>query len=278
MAPDGDGSIGFAWATGSTAPNIYEFSAVEMARANNEAGDLAVASSKVGPTHALDNTYGYIFPELREIDGVFARRHGALAIRPFLHSPDTTNGFGGTWDTEIPNMPEITTTVPDYRDNIQSIAASSKRAVRVNIQHDGGESASIQGLGELHIYGEIAAGETPDRLLLIDELTGLEFTLPIDYGDVSRGSSEDREFRIENNSAGLTANTIQYTAEALTGTSGSWYTVTLPGAGSFQATQSIASLAAATTTDIITLRRVTPGGETFGLHAAREYFNVDSWT
>jgi hypothetical protein len=151
---------------------------------------------------------------------------------------------------------------------------SNVRGLRLQSPAAGGNAAHQQ---RWHVYGEIAAGETPDRLLFIDELTGLEFALPKDYGDRPRGGSSDFEWRIKNNSAGETATTIQYTSEDLWLGSGAWYTHTLPGGSTYAATRSIASLAAATTTGIITTRSIIPDAETLGPHAGRTYLNVASW-
>jgi hypothetical protein len=214
--------------------------------------------------------YVMIFPELREWDGWFT--HDSYGKGTLWRSGDTTNGIGGTWVNETA-WSNGTSTIPGYREQIDSFAASSIRALRYRPAFTGPGFNMLTN----HVYGEISPGETPDRLIYIDELTGLEFVLPIDYAEIPRGSSADLEWRIKNNSSTLTATTIQYTAEALFLGSAAWYTFTLPAGSTYAATQQIASLAATTTTGLIKIRRVTPAAEDVGLHAGRTYLNVASW-
>lgn len=271
MAWDADGSVSFYWAV-----NGSDFSTEHGAsdKVNMNGEDDSTAPSGVG-SGSPDHWTAVLFPELREIDGAFAARVGGSSIQGLDHSPDTTNGRDGTWTTEVADLTDYTSVPGNYRSGIVSMAASSKRGLRIRQNLAG--TGSGAGWRAIHIYGEIAAGQTPDRLLIIDETTGLEYTAPRDYGDVPRGSSEDREWRIRNNSASLTANTIQYTAEALVRDANTWYTHTLPGGSTYQSTRQIASLAPATTTGVIVTRRVTPG-TAIDLYAARVYLNVDTWS
>lgn len=266
MAYDADGSV--VLRIDSDGDVLEELVAGDRAKLNDETDTTAVAVT-AGDWVAI------IFPEVRELDGVFLATNGGTGMEDVSSSADTTNGYGGSWTVEVANPSDAigdTVVFQYYRDNIDSMAASSKRAIRAE------RSSGTNHITAFHVYGEIAPGETPDRLLIIDENTGVEFTAAHDYGDIPRGSSEDIEIRLENNSSTLTANTVQYTCESLYKSSGSWYTATLPGGATFQGTQQIASLASSTTTGIITLRRITPGSEETGLHAGRLYANVDSWS
>lgn len=268
MAWDADGTVAF-YGRQDGADTLTEFTALQMAELNDE--DNTGVNYGSNPPARFN---WFLFPELRELDGFYASRNGNGATLGAVHtSPDTTNGRDGVWTQQIASAEQAGTVPATYRTAIISTAVSSIRGVRLAQNSSGGQT-----LTAVHLYGEISAGQTPDRLLFIDDATGLEFTLPIDYGNVPRGSSADRSIRLRNNSAAKTASTIQYTAEALYGNSGAWYTATLPGGSTFQSTQQLASLAPATTSGIITLRRITPNAETLGLHAARLYANVDTWT
>lgn len=122
----------------------------------------------------------------------------------------------------------------------------------------------------------MAAGETSDRLLWVDNATGPEFGLPIDYGDIPRGSAEDTEVLLRNNSGSLRAASVQVTAEALYLDSGSWYTLKEPG-GSFQATLPLSgSIGPGSDSSVLTLRRIVPDEETLGLQAGRLLASVGS--
>lgn len=278
MAWDGDGTVSGSVQTnvgwGGVIGAVDENTPAEAAELNDE--DIVAVSQ------AHDSSTGWsfwIFPELREVDGIsVGGPDSGDGYKAVESSADTTDAIGGTWNTEIANV--HTTNNPfsltDYRDFIDSMAASSKRAIRLQRQ-----IVSLQTgprLTWVHIYGEISPGQTPDKILILDEATGLDFTAAVDYGDIPRGGSEDLEVRIRNDSAGLTANNVQYTVESLYQASGDWYTMTLPGGATYQATQQVASIAPATTSGIITIRRITPGDEVLSLHAARFKVNVDSWS
>lgn len=269
MAWDADGSI-YLYREATSVP-MTEPAASTRVELNDE------DSTSV---HSLFNNvrreYVIIFPELREIDGAYAGGGATYPDFGFDVSADTTNGIDGSWTTGIASstsgvfQPGAPYTY--YRSAIRSMALSNKRAIMA-VSADGNDGR----MDAFHVYGEIAAGETPDRLLWIDNTTGLEFNLPIDYGDIPRGSAEDRELKLKNNSATLTAASVQITAEALYLNSGAWYTFSEGGA--FQSTLALAaSIGAGASTSTITIRRDTPDSETLGLHTARAYVNVGSWS
>jgi hypothetical protein len=222
-------------------------------------------------------TRGYailIFPELREIDGIFARVNASNRIGNVDTSGDTTNGSDGTWTNRIADYPDPDLDVypTNYRSLITSLAVSNARGLRVD------QPTSSTNWRAIHVYGEIAAGETPDRLLWVDNSTGAEFGLPIDYGDIPRGSAEDREVKLRNNSTTMTAASVQVTGESLFLNSGNWYSFK-EAAGSFQATLPLSSsIGASSDSPVITIRRITPDSETLGLHAGRAYANVGTWS
>lgn len=213
----------------------------------------------------------WIFPELREFDGLFVATDTGVGWNTLWTSGDTTNGYDGTFTVRDAAVAESTSVGIPYRSAITSHAVSNVRAVKLYGNFYWNVRKAV------HMYGEIAPGQTPDRLLFIDEATGLEFTGPQDYGNVPRGSSLDNEWRMKNNSATLTATTIQYTVEALSGGSNSWYTHTTPGGSTYSSTQALASLAPATTSGLITTRQIVDGASALGLKAARLYLNVGSW-
>lgn len=282
MGLDQDGSVLLKWGPDTTNRLVIEGNATNRDNLNDEEGgtgsSTAWNAAVSGVNHGGRIMFAWIFPELRDLDGVFIARADGLGLTVLESSANTTTGADGTWTTEVANMPDHSTVRPTYRQSIQALGSSGKRGLRVTYLYNGGLWGDDQGLQAFHIYGEIAAGETPDRLIFIDETTGLEFTGPVDFAEVPRGSSEDFEWRIRNISAAETANTINYAAEDLYLGSGGWYTHTTPGGAVFSASQSLASLAPATTSGLITTRRVTPGGEDLGTHAGRIYLDVDSWT
>jgi hypothetical protein len=271
MAWDDDGSIGFR------VPIDFSLAVTEMTPTNRSALNDENQATNMATGTGPHRWFGVIFPELREVDGFSAAtsstggtpNDGVGEVRT---SGDTTNGVDGTWTQRIADYNTGNGTVQqNYRNRITSLAVSNVRSLRC---HQGQNNLVIA----LHIYGEIAAGETPDRLLWVDNNTGSEFGLPIDYGDIPRGSAEDREVKLRNNSTTMTAASVQVTAEALYLNSGAWYTIK-EASGSFQSTLPLtSSIGSSSDSPVLTIRRVTPDSETLSLHAARVYANVGSWS
>lgn len=276
MAWDDDGCVctvqSLTTNDGELTGAVLEKTPTDNVKLNSEA-DGQISGNNINGNGAACITV--IFPELREVDGVYASIATAnnTEIRRILTSGNTTNGVDGTYTVQVANYTDAYPSYPEkYRTGIVSLAVSNVRAVR--IERDIG---TAQNWENVHVYGEIAALQTPDRLLFVDATSGLEFGLPIDYGDVPRGSAEDRTFRLKNNSASLTAGSVQLTAEALYLGSGAWYTFN-EGSG-FQSTLPLAaSIGAGAQSPTITLRRITPDTAQLGLHAARIQVSAGSWT
>lgn len=219
----------------------------------------------------------WIFPELREFDGIVQGRRRAGLANVVESSGDTTNGLDGTFTQRHAGITDnLQLWRPEYRTTITSLAVSNVRGAWLNTNYDG-ISTQNKRLEHCHIYGEISAGETPDRLLWFDNDTSLEFAKPQDYGDVPRGSAEDHVTFLKNNSVTLTANTVQVTAEDLYLAMAAWLTFD-DGTG-FSATKALAAaIGPAANSPNITIRRIIPDAEVLGLHAARAFVSVGSWT
>jgi hypothetical protein len=129
----------------------------------------------------------------------------------------------------------------------------------------------------LEVYGVIAAGQTPDRVLFINDDTGLEYIIPQDYGDIPRGSARDITVRTKNNSGTKTANSIDISRQNLEAgqDSSGWYTMD-NGAG-FSSGFTITSLGAGAE-DSWTLRQNIPDSTTPGLYECWLKAVAGSWT
>jgi len=278
MGLDADGSILVAMnaqSNGSPGGPVTEIGGTNKTNSQDEQFDLNCYNQLLASSDAV---IGWIFPELREVDGIFMSsglaNNTGNTVDVVWTSGDTTDFITGTWTQRIANYVDPAHNSIAYRQSITSLAISNVRSVSARMQ---GGSFGRQSMQKYMLYGEISAGQTPDRLLWIDEITGLEFNLPLDYGDVPRGSARDREVRIKNNSGSLTANTIQITAEDLYLGSAAWYTFDIAGGG-FASTRQIASLGSGATSGLITIRQIVPDATTLGVNSARAYANVSSWT
>lgn len=237
--------------------------------------------------------YGYgawVFPELRDLKGVFyAVNNGAgpttggSAVDYYYYSVDTTNGLDGTWvllDGLYPDgVYAGTLATSNYRIGIASYNVTGIRGFRYLGSHSAVGANRYR--KAMHLYGTISAGETPDRLLFIDNSTGLEFTEVLDWGDVPRGTTLDYDIKIKNNSSTLTANTNVLDFESLYLGADVWYTIKETG-GSFGSTLNIASIAPGATYpaggNVITIRLAVPDSGFLSFNTVRLKLTTGSWT
>lgn len=227
----------------------------------------------------------WVFPEPRNVYGwnAWAVSDVQGVIYYVQTSSDTRNGIDGTWTDHT-----ISWTVPNllyawdtwYRLGIFSITTSAVRGFRFRVW----DGPLVGGGGQFwrcHLYGSISDGYTPNRLLFIDQDTGLEFAAPLDFGDVPRGVTLDHDIKVKNNSGTLTANTNQITFQDISQTSDTWYTIKETG-GAFASSLSITSIAAGVTYptggNVITIRLAVADDETFGPQATRAKLTTGSWT
>lgn len=222
---------------------------------------------------------GLIFPELRDIDGTWLHVSVTSSAQQLAHSADTTNILDGSWTSQSTVFATIFVdgggAIPGYRDDIYAWTATGRRAIQA--------FWSVSGIGagfwrSMEVYGEISAGETPDRIIFLDDDTGLEYAIPQDYGDRPRGSAIDKGMRIKNNSGTLQANTIDVArgrVEAIAVDSSSWYTFDT--GGGFGSTFQVASLGAGAS-DTFTTRQNIPDSTVAQLYEAYVKVDVTSWT
>ena len=258
MAWDDDGTVAMYYPTGGA---TVAWSGVQKTDLNDE-DNVKVLNAPTVPTV-------WIYPEKREIDGIFgAKRHNVNTLASYgaVHSSaNTTNGIDGTWVQQIASMPDVRSCYDKYRDNIESLAVAVQAGLRIgwNASND-----SNNGMIAVHIYGTISPAETPDRILFLDtDNADAVFTKVLDYAEVPRGQTQTRTIKLKNNSASKTINTIQITAEDLYLNAGSWFTFGDDDV-SYQATFAIGNLGSAAT-KLIYVKQAVPDAETLGLMTGR---------
>jgi len=222
-----------------------------------------------------------IFPELRDIDGTYIMGENFDSLG-LLTSVDTSNGLDGTWVLQsstyatVVSNPGSNYLIPDYRESIYAWTATGKRAIQFWYNNTSGLDANY--LRQFEVYGEIGSGETPDRLLFIDDDTALEYGVPQDWGNRPRGAAADKDIRVKNNSGTLTANTITIgrgRTESVPPDSTSWYT--MDNGSGFGSSVSITSLAAGVS-DTWTLRQIIPTTAVPGIYESWISYDATSWT
>ena len=224
----GTGTIPF---TGLTLPPT-ELSSTTKTEYNDE--DSVTVYSQGGP-NAKDMGFAWVFPEKRDVYGFFGfnKSNNGDFTKGVEASTDSKNGISGSWSTlgqpvVAPGGTDNYTVENAYREFIDGdIESTGVRSVRVSVDASGQSGAATNPMKSIafHWYGSIADGANPDRLIFIDDDTGLEYTEVHDWGDIPRGSVHDKDIHLLNNSATLAASSNVITFEALYGPSGSWYTI-----------------------------------------------------
>lgn len=316
LAFDDDGSI--VWETSSIAGGTFGGAGLftgmtlpptELSVATRSAMNSETSTDNwrtAGGPGAVDYGYGWIWPEKRDIYGFYgyACSNAAGHIGEIHTSTNSRNAITGSFTTEAasnslsPSFGSVpTVTQPDgtatwsvehsYRELIHPLNTTGTTAVRCRVVP--GKTVPFSNdkaiFSAFHWYGEIADGANPDRVLFIDQDTGLEFNELQDWGDIPRGTVHEKEIKLYNNSATLSASSNVITFEGLTGDSFEWYSIqdNSSTAPSFSTALTIngpispgASYPASTET--LTLRLTVDPIESLGPNAARLQMVTGVWS
>lgn len=268
MAYDRDGSVGARVSAGGS---ITALTGGNMATINDEDTD------EIGWTPSTDSL-AILFPELRDIDGYAISWFSPDGSSPstIYTSVDTTNGFDGTW---VSRGTFVNASLVAPIRTTQAVTWTGIKAVRIHAS--GGSFGGSQHFQCVHLYGKPAAGENPDRLRWWQPVTDAEVTGPFfDLGDVPRGNTDIVQFRIKNNSATLTANSIGISAEALTDTTPTnvgQHQFSTDGV-SYSSTINIGNLAPGALSGVLYMRRDTSASAVLSLWWTRFVATAASWT
>lgn len=271
MAYDVDGTQGFVIARNFS--SVSQISSGDMTALNRE----EVTSD---PRYSFEYV-AFIFPELRDLDGVQRSMYSSTGTRTWTVqvSTDTTNGVDGTWTTLFTwstNRMNSGPTKPEQREDIFSGTALGVKAVRFSMPEFGH-------LTRVYLYGEPSPDENPQRLEIwhptLDQRLG---PADLDWGDVPRNSSEIREFRIKNIHPTLTANNVRAAMSILTDTSPSvvgQQAISKDGGATWGAQQTLTSpLGPEVISPVLQIRRQTPANATLSLWWYRLFADCSSWT
>ena len=255
MALDRDGT---AWIKVSSTAVVTNLTSTEIGRVCNWNAD---GVDPGGTTGLLAAT----FPEKRDVAGVFvgaADRSGFWNATVIVEtSVDTTNGQDGAWVTLTTYAADADTRTnvggPEGRTAIRAVTALGVRGIRAR------GTGGTGGLGSMsvHVYGQASSGQMIDRLALWHPTLDQELTPAyLDWGNVVRGTSETRTFRVKNLSPTKTANTPRVAMDALTDASPSGlaqHAVSSDGT-TWLSQVSFANLAPGAITGVVSVRRTTP--------------------
>ena len=287
MAYDRDGTVGFS--VNLLSATVSQLSAANLAVLNNESSNTVFIYDSGGAT--ADYAWGLIFPELRDIVGVrnFHSGFGGNGGGSLQYTLNSTNGLDGTWtsigatgysDTNVGYSKTV------MRTGISTISMLGVKGFRIRRNVGGAFGANTWNAITLHLYGSISSGQNPDRLRVwhptldepLDDSTSADGAF-FDWGDTIRGTTQDRTFRIKNNSTTLTANSVVLSPQVLTDTAPTVASqMTLSDGGAFTGVLDIGNLAPDTISSVITLRRTVASNAALSLWTGRINVNPGSWT
>lgn len=279
MAYDRDGTVIVRRAT-ATNTIVDTLLTSDLLLINDEDADVFTIVPKGG-----DIDFIFIFPELRDIVAYTSHGNGAGEVQAYhgiRWSANTTNGIDGTWTNAGQNyafyngFDKI-----GLRNDPTTLSLSGVKALSFGTQQDGGAvSGGPHQLYCFHLYGQPAAGANPDRLRLWHGTTNAEVgPAHFDFGDVERSDVDTITFRVKNNSATLTANSIIVSMEALSDTTPTNVSAfEFSDGGSYSASLNIGNLAAGALSSVITMRRTTPVNAALALWWTRVLAVAGSWT
>lgn len=225
---------------------------------------------------------GVIFPELRDLDGVYIATYGNGGWpSSFQVSTDTTNLIDGTWSSlsmSAQNTTGFGDIQPGYRTGIISSTALAIRALKFNGQYGGSRTNRLK---TLHLYGEPAPGQNPKRLEIWHPTEDRRHDPAyFDWGNTPRASSADKTFRVKNLDPALTAQSVRVAMEGLTLKAPS-----LPGQhvlsldnSLWLAQVNIGTLAPGAISQVISIRRITATNAGLSVDTARLFAEATSWT
>lgn len=274
MAYDRDGSIGAAF---TAAGLMSQLTAADLRAMNSEAevGFQLIGQSRVA----------IIFPVPVDIAAVFfaTNLNSTTALWTLETSKDTTTGIDGTWVAHQSGLQAFLDTKPNYR-IFSKLLLTTPGAPSQSIR--GVRMANTSSLSNVikafHIYADISATATMDRLAfwhptLNEEVEPSYF----DWGNVPRGSSADKSFRVKNLSSDLTANLVTLYTESLTPGSPSvagMHTLSENGGSTFLSSVSADSILPGAISDLFILRRTIPTNAQVSVWSARISADVTNWS
>ena len=286
MAYDRDGTVCAQLVTNTS--TVQQMSATNIQRMNDEDSDSYNNYSWYGNVGGVTYGLAFIFPELRDISGYMVQCQHTGASRAELQtSVDTTNGLDGTWVTQDASWDSAgggINYIP-MRESISNVSYNGIKAMRFLTDMGTGGSRVILYFA-VHLYGSISDYTGLDTLRMwhptldepLDDNTSADGA-HLDWGDVIQGTTADRTFRVKNNSAALTANSVAISTEVATNASPTLESqITYSDGGAFASSINIGSLAPGAISPVITVRKATSLSADLSLWWWRSVVEAGSWS
>jgi hypothetical protein len=274
-----DGSLIVGWYPGLTGPvtlnntqarNLNSFTGASLYGHNVDQGSSLILAC--------------VFPEQRDLKGLYLTfSHDANdKVGDIYTSVDTTNGQDGTWvDSGVDiTAPQLLNCQATYRTGITTVSVNGVRGVRVQNLAPGRSFVTTAYVSNFHVYADTLAATASDRLQLWHPTLDQPITVTdFDAGDVQRGSSTDKTFRLKNVSVALTAQGSGVTVGISGDSSPSLLTQVLVSndGTNFAATASVGDLAPGALSSVLTVRYNISMSQPLGAWSPYILPTVTSW-
>lgn len=276
VAYDRDGSLMVAILGDGT---ILNQAATAMRAVNAEGGSGWAMPSNTGKV-------AIVFPIPMDLAAVFIYWTSLSNINVHT-SKDTTNGVDGTWTAQMTGVPPASALAPNYRMLAElevfapSASLTAVRGVRFEMTNNPSSGLSNNILRAFHVYGVPSATATDDRLVFWHPTSDVKMpTTHLDWGDVPRGTSEDRSFRIKNLSTNRIALGTVLFFEGLVSASPppvGMFLLSDNAGSTFQTTLDLPDLDPGEISDVLVVRRNIPTNALVSVWTVRLVADVTTW-
>lgn len=279
IAYDIDGTQMFAVHSSGTGRTTFSQATLDLL--NNEHNtSLAVDNSSLDQ----DRTVTFLFSRQHDLFGIYVCGYlspgGYGTFHDYFdhieYSLDVHTDIGGTWVDTGASFGTENFFADRWRYDIQTFVATAAWGLRgvlgdASILHD-------TDVFQLNIYGAPNDVQNPNRLLVIDDDTGLEFTNILDWGELPRGTVKTHVVQIKNNSATHIADSVDLDFSSLNGYPEDWHEMK-DGGGAYSTTLNLGDIAAgATYVNDITLKVDVPDLGPLGPFTNRLEIKSLSWS
>ncbi len=255
---------------------VVEADASDLAKINGEADDslnIVVTTATPGPWYLA-----FLFSQAVQLLDARVIIDTIGATVDCEYSDDTTNGRDGSWSQQAAGITHSEMSggvIPEYRNNIAAIGAASGH-VGWRFKFNAGTESSVR-LRCIHLYAD-EHGPT-NRLAFWDPILNVELASDFDFGDLARGASLTKTFRIKNLSGSLTANSIVLAVEAgpSHGSPGTW-TLLSTDDSAYAQSINIGALGPGTLSGVLYLKSSPPTNAELNTLSTRIDPAVGSWT
>jgi hypothetical protein len=256
---------------------VTESGSTDLSDLNNERNTSAVIASGIVFQTSIVTM---LFPSQRDLFGIWAMAALAQPIAAeeglFFSdvevSGDAHTVPGGSWSgTGVDTGNDLVW--DSWRLYVEPFSASGAWGLRGTL--GAATIARNNHLYRLHVYGEPNPAANPNRVIAIDDDTGLEFDTILDWGDLPRGGIKSHVVQIKNNS-------LTHTAEGTQLGLGSFFPAThemRDGVGSYSTALNLGDIPPNTTyANDITLRVNLSSTAALGPFSNWLSTNVTSWS